>query len=102
MIATLESNQVYQPTFDDLFWHVHRSLMIAAGYDPAADDIDIMKLINACSGQLQHAKEFCEQADVDFEAVKLLLHSAGGACDCEALLNATARLDKDAELPVTW
>ena len=40
MIATLDSNQVYLPTFDDLFRHVHDSLMIAAAIDPNDDDLD--------------------------------------------------------------
>ncbi len=98
----IAADQVYTPVFDDLFVYIHESLLTEAGIDPDTNDFDVVDAVRVCSGNLKHVHQFCFETDVDFSAVESLLHSTGGCCDCEVMLNSMMRLNKDAELPVTW
>lgn len=43
--------------------------------------------MEACDHKLTFTQKWCEAAGVEFETVRSWLHSRGGFCDCEVLMN---------------
>ena len=65
-------------------------------YDPETTDAN--DITWTCNHDHTFVKEFCEQHNLNYEAVGERLRNTGGHCDCEVLLNSVEAIDEDSEL----